>query len=92
MSRCKWNFSTLDELHKTANVTLKFAMINERSKRWGKVRTVIVNFICAFESCEVYARYMRVVLDLRCWFDGHVTILLACLYGYVYFDIMDKVS
>ncbi|XP_046561130.1 uncharacterized protein LOC124270146 [Haliotis rubra] len=37
MSRCKWNFSTLDELHKTANVSLKLAMINERSKRWGKV-------------------------------------------------------
>ncbi|XP_041349088.1 uncharacterized protein LOC121368424 [Gigantopelta aegis] len=33
----KWQFTNLCELHKSANETLRLAMIHERSKKWSKV-------------------------------------------------------
>ncbi|KAL5013894.1 hypothetical protein ScPMuIL_008164 [Solemya velum] len=36
MLKPKWNFRSLGELHPAANVALKDAMFNERSKRWRK--------------------------------------------------------
>ncbi|KAK3101684.1 hypothetical protein FSP39_005447 [Pinctada imbricata] len=37
VDKLKWNFTTLDQLHYAVNSTLKFAMQNERCKRWQKV-------------------------------------------------------
>ncbi|XP_076447896.1 uncharacterized protein LOC143284780 isoform X2 [Babylonia areolata] len=33
----KWTFRNLEEVHRAANAVLRFAMFNERSKRWPKV-------------------------------------------------------
>ncbi|XP_070192618.1 uncharacterized protein [Littorina saxatilis] len=33
----KWLFKSLDEVHQSANTVMRFAMFNERSKRWPKV-------------------------------------------------------
>ena len=33
----KWSFRNLEEVHQAANTVLRFAMFNERSKRWPKV-------------------------------------------------------
>ncbi|KAK7480941.1 hypothetical protein BaRGS_00027852 [Batillaria attramentaria] len=37
LQREKWSFRSLDEVHQAANVVFRFAMFNERSKRWPKV-------------------------------------------------------
>ncbi|KAL8613069.1 hypothetical protein ACOMHN_008838 [Nucella lapillus] len=33
----KWTFKNLEEVHRASNAVLRFAMFNERSKRWPKV-------------------------------------------------------
>ncbi|XP_048739096.1 uncharacterized protein LOC125653578 isoform X2 [Ostrea edulis] len=37
MEKIKWNFHSLDQLHYAVNSTLRYAMQNERCKRWAKV-------------------------------------------------------
>ncbi|XP_062602679.1 uncharacterized protein LOC134264404 isoform X1 [Saccostrea cucullata] len=37
MEKIKWNFQSLDQLHYAVNSTLRYAMQNERCKRWSKV-------------------------------------------------------
>ena len=37
LQREKWSFRNLEEVHQAANTVLRFAMFNERSKRWPKV-------------------------------------------------------
>lgn len=37
MNSRKWNFKSFDELQNSVNATLRYAMLNERSKRWTKV-------------------------------------------------------
>lgn len=42
MDKLKWNFHSLDQLHYAVNSTLRYAMQNERCKRWSKVGYRIV--------------------------------------------------
>lgn len=37
MDKLKWNFHSLEQLHYAVNSTLRYAMQNERCKRWSKV-------------------------------------------------------
>ncbi|XP_022296010.2 uncharacterized protein LOC111105852 isoform X2 [Crassostrea virginica] len=37
MEKIKWSFHSLDQLHYAVNSTLRYAMQNERCKRWSKV-------------------------------------------------------